>query len=128
MIVEWQDCKETGIAAIDSDHRMVIDIVNELEVAVGVKSPAEVMAATLDALTRRVDDHFRREEAEFADFDSRKVERHCAEHREISSLAQGLSSAWQIAPDSLDRTALRLFAGRWLHHIHTSDLDLMAPG
>ena len=127
MIVEWEECEVTGIARVDADNRMVVALVNELEVALAVDSPAEVMAATFDALIRQVDEHFGREEAAFAGLAAMRADGHAAEHRAIAALTRELKAAWRAGgPGALDDQALRRFARAWLHHIHTADLELAA--
>ena len=127
MIADWEECELTGITAIDSDHRMVLAVVNELEVAIGVDSPAEVMATTFDALIRRVEDHFRREEAEFAGLAVAQLDRHGAEHRAIAARTHQIKATWLAGGvTALDNQALRRFAWAWLRHIHTADLELAA--
>lgn len=127
MIVDWEECEITGIARVDSDHRMVVALVNELGVALSVDSPAEVMAATFDALIRQVDEHFHREEADFSGLATARAESHRTEHRAIAALPRQLKAAWLAGgPAALDDLALRRFARAWLRHIHTADLELAA--
>lgn len=127
MNIEWNECEVTGIPRIDADHRMVLALVNELTVAIRVNSPAEVMNATFDTLIRRVDEHFREEEAEFAALPQARADGHTAEHLAVAALTRDLKAAWQGGgAATLDDLALKRFARAWLRHIHTADLELAA--
>jgi hemerythrin-like metal-binding protein len=118
MIVQWREQFAHGRAAIDADHRMVVDMINELDVALAVASPPEVVGRALDVLAQRIAEHFRREDAELPAGDGAQLPARPNDHQEILARACRLRDDWrQGACTDFDRGQLLALARWWVSHI-----------
>lgn len=61
-LVPWTDALRVGVGVIDDDHRVLIEMLNELARAMRAGSAAEVARRTLDGLVEYTQSHFGREE------------------------------------------------------------------
>lgn len=121
MIVQWREQFAHGSAAIDTDHRVVIDMINDLDVAIAVASPPEVVARVLDAMAERIADHLRREDGAAA----------AGGGREILARVCQLRDDWRRGTRTrLDRGQLVALGRRWVSHIDAVGTGscLSAPG
>lgn len=57
MMVPWQKEFEIGHARIDSEHRDVVDLLNELDVYMAIGAPAATIDRGLADLVRAVSEH-----------------------------------------------------------------------
>jgi hemerythrin-like metal-binding protein len=61
-MITWSESFATGIPRVDSDHRTLISIINELETAQAEGRGSRVIEEVLTRLARYADDHFLYEE------------------------------------------------------------------
>lgn len=57
MLLQWQKEFEVGVAPIDNTHRAVVDLLNELDVALTAGSPQAVVDRALDELSQLLAEH-----------------------------------------------------------------------
>lgn len=96
-LIVWNDCLATGIAAIDRQHRRLVDLVND--VAPVLTEPGAVDPEVLAPLLRALDDyagtHFRAEEALMAAYglEPRSLAHHRATHEAFRQTVGMLATA-----------------------------------
>lgn len=106
MIAIWDSRYSVGNALSDAEHRQVISILNEIDVARSVSAPRVVVEKALETLVRTVDAHFSRDEEPRGD------------HMAIAAAARRLLDNWRShTPNTLERRVLVNFAKRWIAHI-----------
>ncbi|MGA7522474.1 MAG: bacteriohemerythrin [Acidobacteriaceae bacterium] len=76
----WNDRLMTGIAAVDSDHRRLVAMINELYEAIRAGSNEDGVRRVLNSLVEYTRFHFGREEALFAQTRYAERQQHKAEH------------------------------------------------
>lgn len=121
--LHWSPNLSVGVEALDSDHRELIDLMNELDGEIGRKGGHDAIMGRLDALIARTETHFRREEAMMAEAGYPEAEHHARLHEalmgEIWELREIHASGTDIGPEIAD------FIKRWLvSHIMESDKHL----
>ena len=122
--IEWGPEYETGVREIDSQHRTLLGIYNDLNEALQAGNQQEVVGTTIDRLLQYTDFHFKHEERMMVEYGYPMSSAHTAEHYvliERSKLLQHRmqSGDAQVAMDTLD------FLKRWLiNHIQKVDRDL----
>jgi hemerythrin len=120
-LITWSARLETGIAIIDSQHKRLVDIINQLHDALEAGRSHEVMGAIFDELIAYTETHFGIEEKLMESHDYEHLEDHRREHRaftdQIKMDRYNFSvDAWQYE----DR--LKDFLRGWLvNHIAASD-------
>jgi len=106
MIAIWDARFSVGNAQADAEHRQVICILNEIDVARSVGAPPEVMEKALETLVRTVVIHFAHDEAPRSD------------HMAIIASARRLLDSWRDgSPGTLERRVLVNLARRWINHM-----------
>lgn len=124
----WQADFSVGDETIDSQHRKLIEILNELgDLLGGTQEHAAVTPRRLfDDLALYVTSHFAYEEKRMVDagYPLEKVEEHCAEHRKLLKTLQGFETHVERGdPQALEEMMPFLY-GEWLiNHICVSDKD-----
>ncbi|MFD2232611.1 bacteriohemerythrin [Phaeospirillum tilakii] len=108
MIAIWDSSLSVGDGILDAEHRLVVDLLNELDVALAVGAPFAVVEMALDALGRAVARHF-----------ARSAEPHPpGEHDRILGRVRQLQQAWGLGQrQRLDHRALLELGRRWIAHI-----------
>lgn len=88
----WNDRLMTGIAAIDGDHRKLVDMVNELYEAIREGKGHDAVHRVLDRLVEYTRFHFGREEALFARTGYPGQQQHKAEHDGMVAWVAGVQA------------------------------------
>lgn len=113
----------TGIRAIDNDHRLLIDIANSLADDVDRNKGQEELGATLEALIRYVDEHFRREEKIMTDCAYENLGQHMREHQNLARSAYDIHLLYRTHPEQVPWADVVSFMNNWLrHHILETDM------
>ncbi|WP_096703918.1 hypothetical protein [Magnetospirillum sp. 15-1] len=106
MIAIWDARFSVGNVQADAEHRQVISILNEIDVARSVGAPPEVVEQALETLVRTIVIHFAHDEAPRSD------------HMAIIASARRLLDSWRNGtPGALERRVLVNLARRWINHM-----------
>jgi len=123
---KWSKEFETGIGAIDRDHKGLFALINDLHDKVQYGS-MDTLTVTLDALAAYVDAHFEREEAlmEAAGYDG--LATHLTTHRRLADKVSAYRKAFERDPRAFDLEDFMAFLADWLgNHIRRADMDYLA--
>lgn len=121
-LIAWTDDLSVGVAPLDAHHKTLINLLNELSLAIETGHEADVIGPVLGELVRYVFYHFGEEErlmqaAGFVDLPA-----HRQSHRAIAERVRAMESLYDAAPDQVIAEELRDFLSDWLlHHIRTED-------
>lgn len=120
----WADDMVIDHGPIDTDHRHLVDLVNQLHTATSQGRGQEVVAKLLEALIAYTAEHLRREEHLMASVDFPDLERHKSGHAKFIDDLRDLQKKYQagsITVASQLSTVLR----DWLSlHIRRNDKEL----
>lgn len=107
MIAIWDNRLSMGDHAIDAEHRLVLNLLNELAVALSVNAPRLVVEKALESMARATDRHFARD-------GSQRV----ADHMAFAQTVHRLLADWRAGrQDVLNRSTLLRLGQRWLAHM-----------
>jgi hemerythrin-like metal-binding protein len=120
-LITWGPKLEIGIGIIDSQHRRLVNLINQLDEAIQEGRGAEVVGETLKGLIDYTHTHFRTEQELLKEHDYEDYALHCREHRIFTDQIE-------IYRDRLDAGSLRISSdvmgymrGWLLTHIGSSD-------
>lgn len=122
MFVEWTKKLETGVTFVDADHKVLINLLNQVNDCIDQNEESTVLGSVLDALVEYTDYHFLREEKmmELADFGG--LDAHATIHRALSRQVRTVYTDYQADPWSVDPVSVRDFLQTWLiEHIMGHD-------
>lgn len=111
-----------GNARLDDDHKLLIELLNQLSQPIPEAEAPLLVQSILNALVDYASFHFAREEAALAAVDYPYLAAHKAAHRLVAEQAQAHLATFQADPDSLSLDQLAAFVRGWLvEHIQGED-------
>ena len=120
-LITWGPKLEIGIGIIDSQHRRLVDLINQLDEAITAGRGSEAVVETLQGLIDYTHTHFRTEQELLKEHNYEDYTLHCREHRIFTDQIE-------IYRDRLDAGSLRISSdvmgymrGWLLTHIGSSD-------
>lgn len=114
MLVEWSKELETGVTFVDTDHKVLINLLNQVNACIETNEEASVLGSVLDALVEYTDYHFLREEkmmelSGYVDLDA-----HISIHRALSRQVRDVYENHQADPWGIHPEQVRDFLQSWL--------------
>lgn len=126
-IVNWNESWETGIKLIDDQHKILFDIINDLNKAIKFKREKEVINHIIDNLNIYVYTHFTMEEELMLRYSYPDFENHKKSHKSFIDKIENMITRYKNSTD-LDTEDFLNFLINWLtDHIIESDRDGYAP-
>lgn len=121
--MQWTPSLGVGVAELDEDHKLLIRLIGSLEDAVGYAREEQAIRTVLDTLIEYTVHHFAREEKVMAASGYPDLERHRAEHRELTARVKEVQrrvhggGASALGPEVME------FLKEWLtNHILKEDM------
>lgn len=125
-LIQWTDQLELNVLEIDRQHRRLVDIINELDEAMGVGRGKDVVKSVLDRLVDYTVYHFGSEEHLLEVHNYPGVVRHKAQHIEFVKKLIDLRDACGRQQIGLP-IAVMSFLSDWLvDHIKGTDRQYVA--
>ncbi len=123
-IPTWSEALETGIKAIDNDHKALFEEIQEVCVALIKDESTAHIEQAINCLENYTNEHFQREETFMLNAGYPKTEEHIRTHRNLSRQVQCLRELNASETHDIDPVKLSRFLGEWLsHHILKVDMD-----
>lgn len=119
-IIEWDEKFSVGIKEIDDQHKVLVEILDELYLAMLKARGNEVVEATLDKVIRYTKSHFSTEELLFKKYSYPEEKLHKAEHdamlKKVDAFRRDFKNGKLIGVD------LMHFLKKWfVEHLQTTD-------
>lgn len=127
MLIAWTPNMSVGVSVFDEDHKMLVNLVNELHDAIEAGHSHQVLGSIIDRLVDYARFHCSREELIFDQTGYPDSEGHRREHQALFHTAAAMQEKFKS--DTSSRFALEVmnYMYGWLvHHIQGSD-KLYAP-
>ena len=122
-ILKWNTELEVGLDQIDSQHKQLINIINELTIAVEYNQPNSVLLPIVDKLQVYANLHFKAEEDLFTSYNYPGRADHEAEHATFIGSIKYIRRQCEIIDTSMS-TKIRDFLLHWLcTHIKVNDKE-----
>jgi len=126
MLFVWDDKFNTGIEAIDRDHKGLVDLINDLYEAMQDGSGGALLLPIFSALKHYTKTHFEREEQFMVDCDAPDQARHVREHKQMMAKLADLESRHRRGEAAISLQTLT-FLRDWLkNHICVVDQAMAA--
>lgn len=118
----WNEAYAVGNAMLDSDHRILIHLINQLQDATETGQSRVVVGTVVNVLVEYTELHFRREEAIMEAAGYPDLEAHRAAHRELEQRARHIRDRWNSGDRSVLDEEVLAFLKKWLtEHILGAD-------
>ncbi len=133
MLFVWDDQCKTGIAEIDQDHKLLVDLINDLYEAMQDGSGGALLLPVFSALKHYTETHFAKEECYMVNCGVPDQEKHVQEHATMVARLADLESRHRNGEAAISLQTLT-FLRDWLkNHIcavdramamHLKDIDI----
>ena len=82
-LIKWRDSFSVGVELFDNEHKMLVDIINEMFVIVRDKKGLDHLPVQINKLIQYTQEHFADEEEAMAKVDYPALEAHKAAHAKL---------------------------------------------
>ena len=122
-MITWSEAMSVGVPRLDSDHRVLIGLINHLDRATARRFETRmVVSEVLDALLAYTRFHFEREERVMEACDYPEIDSHRGEHAELTREVEDFIDRFQRDPVAVTHGEMLVFLTEWLnHHILLQD-------
>ncbi|MGE5475803.1 MAG: bacteriohemerythrin [Bacteroidales bacterium] len=122
MTLAWSEAYAVGSAMLDSDHRILFNLLNQLQDATETGQSRSVVGTVVGVLVEYTEHHFRREEAAMAAAGYPNLEAHRAIHRDLEAQVRRIRDRWNAGERSVLDDEVLAFLKKWLtEHILGAD-------
>jgi hemerythrin len=126
-IIHWTPDLSVGVGSIDTDHKLLISLINQLDDAIRGSEPKQTVSRVLDALLNYTDYHFAREESLMRASGYPDIDAHSRAHATLRAQVHNIRSRYRRNAESIRAQEVLSFLKNWLTaHIIGRD-KLYAP-
>ena len=123
MKIAWEASFDTGIADVDSDHRRLVALINDLDDILSGDGDLGRVGGVIDALVDYTDYHFHREERLLHDVGYADAKAHAEIHAQFGHFLGEKIGACMLAPSLGLARELHTYLRAWLvDHILDEDM------
>lgn len=113
-LINWQDSYSVGVDLIDTDHKLLVSLINQLDDAMTEGGGRDTVGSVLNVLLEYTETHFGREELLMEKGAYPELAPHKREHAKLTAQVRGIVERWHGGDDaSLDGEVLE-FLKNWL--------------
>jgi hemerythrin len=121
-LMDWNDKLSVGVASIDTQHKKLVAMANELYDAMKAGHGKDVLNKTLDGLINYTVTHFKYEEKLFAQTGYAASAPHLKEHEELTKKVLAIQEKMKGGVSFAQSMEVMEFLKNWLlNHIQRSD-------
>jgi len=119
---DWKEEYTVGIAAIDDQHKKILDLINELFESFRDSREDLIIDEVLDDLLEYANYHFGLEETLFTKYDYQKKAAHIAEHQHFIARISALKIKDTINPKDIPAETFDYLRDWFKNHMLTVDI------
>ena len=124
MFVKWSKDLELGVDFVDADHKVLINLLNQINDCIDQHEESTIVGSVLEALVEYTDYHFRREEKMLEACGFPGLEAHKETHHELSGQVRQIYTDYQKNPWDIRPQDILAFLKTWLiEHIMGHDFE-----
>lgn len=125
-LIEWKDSFSVGVAAVDLEHRELIELINELHERIGDAADSELTLSMLGEIFAQISAHFALEEKYMRESGYPGFAEHKEDHEDLlDELRDIMDNVEDLGRYDADELSGQL--GRWFtEHFRTHDARLHA--
>ena len=113
-MIQWTQELSVGVESIDTDHKLLISMLNQLDDAITAGEAEDVVSSVLNALLDYTDYHFRREETLMLACGYPDAEAHMHTHERLRAQVVGIRDRFLRNPESIREREVLAFLKNWL--------------
>ena len=123
-LIEWKDCYSVGVAAVDYEHRELIDLINRVHEDLSAGRPEFGISAFLGEIFRGISAHFALEERFMRERSYDQFSEHKQAHEELLEEIRNIMEDYQANPEAASRRLSGQLDSWFTQHFKTHDARL----
>jgi len=120
-LIKWSEKYSVNNFLLDSQHKKLIAIINELHTAMKVARGNEIMQTIFDELIWYTKEHFRTEEQIMQKFNYPAFKEHKAEHEELTEKVLKLQKNYKEGKSLITMETMNFLKSWLINHIEGTD-------
>lgn len=125
-LIYWMPDYNTGIEVIDKQHRLLVDLINELHDAHNNGRDRRTLLKILNKIGMFAASHFAREEHLFDTHGYPDADDHLEEHTYFEDMLFQFEDEFKAGNQEITASALTFFSEWLVNHINSSDKQYVA--
>lgn len=113
-LIHWTPDFSVGVNSLDTDHKVLISLINQLDDAIRSGEPIETVTKVLDALLDYTDYHFAREESLMEACGYPETAAHVRTHHTLRAQVHDIRDRYRRNPESMHGREVLAFLKNWL--------------
>jgi hemerythrin len=113
-IIHWTPDFSVGVSSLDTDHKVLISLINQLDDAIRSGEPSGTVAKVLDALLDYTEYHFDREETLMKACGYPEIDAHKRTHHTLRAQVHDIRARYRRNPESMHGREVLAFLKNWL--------------
>lgn len=113
-LIEWTPDLAVGVESLDTDHKVLVSLINQLDEAITAGNPRAAVQRVLDALYDYTVYHFSREEALMRACGYPDYEAHVRNHTTLRTQVADIRERYGRTPESIRSREVLGFLKTWL--------------
>jgi hemerythrin-like metal-binding protein len=113
-LIQWTQDLSVSVEALDSDHKVLIDMINQLDDAIKGGKPQDTVSKVLNALLDYTGYHFEREEALMDACGYPDLDAHARTHKTLKAQVANIRDRYDRNPESIHEREVLAFLKNWL--------------
>ena len=123
-LITWTEALRVGVDSVDTDHKFLISLINQLDEAIEADQDRDVVGSVLNALLDYTVYHFRREEALMDACAYPELDQHRRAHAQLTDRVRAIRADYLNRPDGVVGADVLAFLKDWLtQHILGTDME-----
>ena len=120
-IIKWRESYETGIPSMDQQHRVLIDLINQLYTMMREKSSEDELGSILQRCLDYGEEHLQTEEALLEQHGYPEMEQHIAHHQKFFKTIEDLKQQYGEQEGEVTPEIYKFLRTWWIDHIVAED-------
>lgn len=120
-LITWDDSLKVGLTEIDTQHKVLVDLLNQLFDAMQAGKSKEVVGKVIIDLTNYTIIHFSNEERYFKQFGYVDIEDHILAHKSFVNKIKSFRDEFQAGNTAVSTDMMRYLKEWIIKHINGTD-------
>ena len=126
VFMEWSDELSVGIKAIDTQHKVLVKYINDLDDAIKANKGRGELGNIITGLVDYTVRHFDYEEFQFKKHDYSNTEEHVKEHEKLKATVMEFKNKFENQNLDIGDDVMQFLKGWLINHIMKTDKDYSA--
>lgn len=116
-LFQWNDSFSVGIPSIDSQHKVLVDYLNQLHDGMMSGAGSQALGSILTGLIKYTDEHFKHEEQLFKQYNYSEAASHTLEHQNLVKQVVDFNNKFQAGQATVSTDILNFLKDWLMNHI-----------